>query len=53
MKKIPKRFFKGTRLEIGRIIVEELTVWESSKKVSEEEFYRLVDRLEELIKKQK
>lgn len=49
MKKIPNRFFKGTRLEIGRILVEELTMWESTKKVSEEEFCRLVDRLLSLV----
>lgn len=40
-----KRFFKDKRLDIGRILIEELTIWEDAKKPSSEEFYRLVDRL--------
>jgi len=43
--KISKRFFKNERLEIGRILIEELTNWETAKTPTEEEFYRLVDRL--------
>lgn len=44
-KKISKRFFENERLEIGRVLIEELEAWKSTKKPTEEEFYRLVDRL--------
>lgn len=44
-KKTPKRFFESPRLEVGRILIEELTNWESARKPTEEEFYRLVDRI--------
>jgi hypothetical protein len=40
-----KEFFEDRKLEIGRILIEELTNWESAKKPTTEEFYRLVDRL--------
>ncbi len=43
--KIPKRFFENERLEIGRILIEELTDWKTAKAPTDEEFYRLVDRL--------
>lgn len=43
--KIHKKFFESPRLEVGRILIEELTNWESAKKPSDEEFYRLVDRI--------
>ena len=48
MKKIPKRFFKGKRLEIARILIEELTNWKSTTKVTDEEFYKLVDKLAQI-----
>ncbi len=48
MKKIKARFYKSPRLEIVRILTEELTNWESTDKVNDEEFYRLVDRLAKL-----
>lgn len=48
MKKIPKRFFKNKRLEIGRILIDELTHWKSTTTPTEEEFCRLVDRLFEM-----
>jgi hypothetical protein len=40
-----KRQFKDKRLEICRILVEELLKWKSTTAVTEEEFYKLVDRL--------
>ena len=43
--KTKKKFFKSPRLEIGRILIEELTYWESADKPTEEEFFRLVERL--------
>ena len=49
-KKPPKKFFENPRLEIGRILIEELTIWKNAKKPTEEEFYRLVDRLANLTK---
>ena len=49
--KINKRFFTSPRLEVGRILIEELTYWKSAKAPTEEEFYRLVDRLVEGLKK--
>ena len=52
IKAVPKKFFESPRLEIARILIEELTIWESAKKPTDEEFYRLVDRLNlPLIKK--
>ena len=47
-KKIPKRYFIGKRLEIGRILVEEFTELKSAKAITEEEWIRLVDRLNNL-----
>ena len=49
-KKIPKKFFENERLEISRILIEELTNLENAKKPTEEEFYRLVDRLYKIKK---
>ena len=43
-----KHFFESPRLEIGRILIEELTKWKSSKKPTEQEFYQLVDRLSKI-----
>lgn len=40
-----KRFFKGKRLEIVRVLVDELTQIEDTKFFTDEEFYRLVDKL--------
>lgn len=51
MKENKTRFFKTPRLEIGRILIEELTYWKSVDKPTEEEFYRLVDRLFKIITK--
>ncbi len=50
MKKVNKRFFENERLEIGRVLIEELTNWESAKKPTVEEFCRLIDRLFEAKK---
>ena len=44
-KKPHKKFFESPRLEVGRILIEELTDWESAKKPTDEEFYKLVDRI--------
>ena len=44
-KKIPKRFFENERLEIGKVLIDELTDLECPSKFTEEEFLRLVDRL--------
>lgn len=43
--KIPLRFFTGKHNKIGYILIEELQGWESTVKVSTEEFLKLVDRL--------
>ena len=40
--KIHKKFFKNKRLEISRVLIEELQDWKSTKSVNEEEFYKLV-----------
>lgn len=48
-KRIPPRFFDGKRLEISRILIEEITKWKSSKQIATEEFIKLVDRLEKII----
>ena len=48
MKKVPKRFFDNKKVEISRILVEELTKWESTTKVTDKEFYQLVDKLADL-----
>jgi len=45
MKKLPKRFAEAPRVKISRILIEELEKWESTEKVTDKEFYRLVDRL--------
>jgi hypothetical protein len=50
-KKITKRFFEEPRLEIAKILIEELEKWESTKKVKTEEFLCLVDRLAKILKK--
>ena len=47
-RKVHKRFFESPRLEVGRILIEELTNWKTAKTPTVEEFYRLVDRLAEL-----
>ena len=44
-RKLHKRFFELPSLEIQRILVEELIKWESTTKVTEKEFYALVDRI--------
>jgi len=49
-KSIPKEFFEDEKLEIGRILIEELTNWKDVKSPSSEEFYRLVNRLFNIIK---
>lgn len=43
--KIPKRYFEGKRVEISRVLVEEMLGWKSTKAVTEEEWMRIVDRL--------
>ena len=45
MKPIPPRFFKGRREEILKVLIEELTGWDSTTKVSTDEILRLTDRL--------
>ena len=52
-KKINKRFFVSPRLEIGRVLIQELENWESADKPTEEEFYRLVERLAKIINPKK
>jgi hypothetical protein len=47
--KVKKKFFESPRLEIGRVLIEELTRWKSADKPTEEEFYRLVERLTKII----
>lgn len=49
--KIHRKFFESPRLEIGRILIEELTHWKSTKAPTEEEFYRLVDRIVKSLEK--
>jgi len=49
--KTHKKFFKSPRLEIGRILIQEMEKWESTDKVKSKEFYQLVDRLAKLCKK--
>lgn len=44
-KRIPKRFFRDKRVEIFRVLISELEGWESADKPTNEEFFRLVDRL--------
>lgn len=39
------KYFQSPRLEIIRILIEELQGWESTTKVSDVEMYKLVDRL--------
>ncbi len=43
--KIMPRFFTEPRASIVRILIEELSVWESTEKVTDKELLRLVDRL--------
>lgn len=50
-RKIPKIYFENKRLEITRILVDELTQWQSTTVVTDEEFMRIVDRLFNLNKK--
>lgn len=49
IKPIPPRFFIEPRASIIKILIEELTYWESTQKVTDEEILRLVDRLEKII----
>ena len=51
MKKKTKKgiFFTDKRLEIGRILIDELTMWKSTTAVSTQEFMKLVERLEKLF----
>ena len=51
IRKPHKRFFESPRLEIQRILVEELINWKSTTKVTEEEFYALVDRIAKSFEK--
>ena len=51
--KINKRFFTSPRLEVGRILIEELTYWKSAKAPTNEEFYRLVERIVKRFEKKK
>lgn len=44
-----QRFFEIPRLEICRILIDELTHWKSTKRVTETEFFKLVDRLSKVI----
>lgn len=48
-KKTPKRFFENPRLEITRILIDELQDWESTTTPSMEEMLRLVDKLAGII----
>lgn len=43
--KIPQKMFKGKRKKICLVLIDELTKWKSTTKVSEEEFCELVERL--------
>jgi hypothetical protein len=43
--KAKKKFFESPRLEIGRILIDELTYWKSANGPTDEEFFRLVERL--------
>jgi len=45
LKTIPPRFIKAPRARICHILIEELEKWESTTKVTDEEFLRLVDKL--------
>ena len=48
-KRIPKRFFVDKRLEIIRILINELQIWESAKTPTTEELLKLTDRLAGII----
>mgnify|MGYP001618301270 CR=1 FL=1 len=50
-KKFPKSHRLDMRLEIGRILIEELTNWKDGKKPTKKEFCTLVDRLEKNLEK--
>ena len=45
-----KRFFKNNQIEIARILISELEKWKDATTPTEKEFYRLIDRLCEIIK---
>lgn len=42
---IPPKMFKGKRGKIAEVLVHELMGWESTTKVSSEEFCKLVEKL--------
>ena len=48
-KTIPPRFYKAPRARICRILIEELEKWESTEKVTDKEFLKLVDKLSEIF----
>jgi len=47
-KKIMPRFFKEPRASIVKVLIDELTIWKSTEKCTDEEILRLVDRLEKI-----
>lgn len=49
-KEIPPRIFKEPRASILRVLVDELSKWESTEKCTTQEIVKLVDRLESIIK---
>lgn len=49
--KIKPRFFTEPRATIVKILIEELTQWESTEKVTTKEILRLVDRLSTKVNK--
>ena len=42
---IPKNFHRGKREKICRVLIEELSKWKSSEKVTTEEFVKLVEEI--------
>ena len=49
LKKIPKRFFKNPRMEIVRILIDELQSWKDAKSPLTEDMLRLTDRLTKVL----
>lgn len=47
---IPKSFDKGKRHKICKVLIEELSDWQSTEKVTTEEFIKLVEEIYKIIR---
>jgi hypothetical protein len=44
------KFFENERLEVGRVLIDELENWKSTTTPTETEFYHLVERIYKIFR---